>query len=65
MYQKMEQEGSWGDDLNDFQAAGKNKVTHFREEFFDDEWYSAGLTIEGLDQQSRRGVFRQLLQSRG
>ena len=47
MYQKMEQEGSWGDDLNDFQAAGKNKVMHFREEFFDDEWYSAALTIEG------------------
>ena len=49
MYQKSEQEGSWGDDVNDFipEAAGKNKVAHFRDEFFDDEWYQAGLTIEG------------------
>ncbi len=49
MYQKSEQEGSWGDDVNDFipEAAGKNKVAHFRDEFFNDEWYQAGLTIEG------------------
>src|SRR5688572_28821077 len=49
MYQKSEHEGSWGDDINDFipEAAGKNKVAHFREEFFIDEWYQAGLTIEG------------------
>ena len=49
MYQKSEQEGSWGDDINDFipEAAGKNKVAHFRDEFFNDEWYQAGLTIEG------------------
>ena len=49
MYQKSEQEGSWGDDINDFipEAAGKNKVAHFRDEYFNDEWYQAGLTIEG------------------
>ena len=49
MYQKSEQEGSWGDDVNDFipEAAGKNKVAHFRDEFYNDEWYQAGLTIEG------------------
>ena len=49
MYQKMEQEGSWGDDLNDCIscADGKDKVAHFRDEFADDEWYQAGLTIEG------------------
>jgi outer membrane receptor protein involved in Fe transport len=49
MYQKSEQEGSWGDDINDFvpEAAGKNKVAHFRDEFYNDEWYQAGLTIEG------------------
>ncbi len=46
MYQKMEQEGSWGDDQSDF-APGKNKVTHFRNEYTDDEFYQAGLTIEG------------------
>lgn len=46
MYQKQEQEGSWGDDPSDF-APGENKVTHFRDEFTDDEWYQAGLTIEG------------------
>ena len=49
MYQKSEQEGSWGDDVNDFipEAAGKNKVAHFRDEFYNDEWYQVGLTIEG------------------
>jgi outer membrane receptor protein involved in Fe transport len=49
MYQKSEQEGSWGDDVNDFipEAAGENKVAHFRDEYFNDEWYQAGLTIEG------------------
>ena len=47
MYQKSEQEGFWGDESKDFLAAGKNKVVHFREEFANDEWYQAGLTIEG------------------
>jgi iron complex outermembrane receptor protein len=49
MYQKSENEGSWGDDFNDFipEAAGRNKVAHFRDEFYNDEWYQAGLTIEG------------------
>ena len=47
MYQKSEQEGFWGDDRNDFLVSGKNKVMHFREEFANDEWYQAGLTIEG------------------
>jgi outer membrane receptor protein involved in Fe transport len=47
MYQKMEQEGSWGDDLNDVLASGDYAVAHFRREFMNDEWYQAGLTIEG------------------
>ncbi|MGH8203540.1 MAG: TonB-dependent receptor, partial [Steroidobacteraceae bacterium] len=47
MYQKMEQEGSWGDDLNDVLASGDYAVSHFRNEFVNDEWYQAGLTIEG------------------
>jgi len=47
MIQKMEQEGAWADDQSDFVAPGKNKVAHFRDEFTDDEWYQAGLTIEG------------------
>ena len=47
MYQKQEQEGSWGDDLNDFLGTGSQTVAHFRDEFVDDEWYQAGLTIEG------------------
>ncbi len=46
MYQKMEQEGVWGDDLSDF-APVTNEVTHFRNEFTDDEFYQVGLTIEG------------------
>lgn len=49
MFQRTDQEGSWGDDSNDFipEAAGKNKVAHFRAEYYNDEWYQAGLTIEG------------------
>ncbi|HEX9706275.1 MAG TPA: TonB-dependent receptor [Steroidobacteraceae bacterium] len=47
MYQKMEQEGSWGDDLRDVRATGDYAVAHFRDEFVNDEWYQAGLTIEG------------------
>ncbi|MEX0734831.1 MAG: TonB-dependent receptor [Steroidobacteraceae bacterium] len=47
IYQKMEQEGSWGDDLRDVAATGNQAVAHFRSEFTDDEWYQAGLTIEG------------------
>ena len=47
MYQTMDQEGAFADDLNDVLAPGKNKVAHFRDEFTDDEWWQAGLTIEG------------------
>jgi len=47
MYQKMEQEGSWGDDLRNVLATGDYAVAHFRNEFTNDEWYQAGLTIEG------------------
>ncbi len=47
MYQKMEQEGSFADDLRDVLATGDHAVAHFRDEFTDDEWYQAGLTIEG------------------
>jgi outer membrane receptor protein involved in Fe transport len=45
MFQKMEQDGSWGDDLDLIDA--KNKVMHFRNEFANDEWYQVGMTIEG------------------
>ncbi len=47
MYQKSEGKGSWGDDLNDFGATGKNAVLHTLPEFTEDEWTMAGLTIEG------------------
>ncbi len=47
MYQRMDQNGSWGDDLNNVMATGKHAVGHFRSEYTDDEWYQAGLTIEG------------------
>lgn len=46
-YQKQESEGSWVDDLNDVAASGKYAVAHFRDEFSNDKWYQAGLTIEG------------------
>jgi outer membrane receptor protein involved in Fe transport len=47
MYQKSESEGSWGDDKNDFSAPGKNTVMHFGAEFANEDWYQAGLTVEG------------------
>jgi iron complex outermembrane receptor protein len=47
MYQKMEQEGAWADDLSDSVVRGNNDVAHFREEFANDEWWQAGLTVEG------------------
>jgi outer membrane receptor protein involved in Fe transport len=47
MYQKQQSEGSWGDDLNNFMVPGDNAVAHFQDEYTDDEWYQAGLTIEG------------------
>ena len=45
--QKQEQNGSWGDDLSTFLVSGNQNVAHFRDEFTDDQWYQAGLTIEG------------------
>jgi len=47
MYQKMESEGSWGDDLYDFGASGKYAVLHTLPEYVNDEWTMLGLTIEG------------------
>jgi outer membrane receptor protein involved in Fe transport len=46
-YQRMDQEGSWGDDLKNVSAGGAHAVAHYRPEFTDDEWWQAGLTIEG------------------
>jgi outer membrane receptor protein involved in Fe transport len=46
MAQKQEGEGSWGEDLSDF-VSGDNEVTHFQEEYTEDQWYQLGLTIEG------------------
>lgn len=45
--QKQEQNGSWGDDLSTFLVSGNQDVAHFRDEFTNDQWYQAGLTIEG------------------
>ena len=45
--QTQKSKGSWGDDLSDILVGGKNNVMHFREEFSNDKWYQAGLTIEG------------------
>jgi outer membrane receptor protein involved in Fe transport len=47
MIQNQYADGSWGDDLNDFIVSGDNAVAHFKEEYTDDEWYQAGLLIEG------------------
>ena len=46
MYQKQEGKGTWGEDLSDFVAEDQS-VTHFQNEFTEDEWYQLGLTIEG------------------
>jgi outer membrane receptor protein involved in Fe transport len=45
--QKMESNGSFGDDLNNFINGGDYAVTHFQPEFSNDEWTQIGLTIEG------------------
>lgn len=47
IYQKTEQEGFWGDDLGDVGASGEHAVAHYRDEYSNDEWWQAGLTIEG------------------
>lgn len=47
MIQNQYSDGSWGDDVKDFIVSGDNTVAHFKEEYTDDEWYQAGLTIEG------------------
>ena len=47
MYQKSESKGAWGDDMSDILQSGKYAVSHFQDEFFDDEWSMLGLTIEG------------------
>ncbi len=45
--QKQEQKGSWADDIDNAVVGGKYDVAHFRQEFDNDKWYQAGLTIEG------------------
>ena len=40
-------EGSWGDDLNNVLAPARTRSRTSANEFTDDEWYQAGLTIEG------------------
>src|SRR5688572_30474702 len=47
MIQNQYSDGSWGDDANDFIVSGDNAVGHFTQEYTDDEWWQAGLTIEG------------------
>jgi outer membrane receptor protein involved in Fe transport len=53
MFQRMDQEGSWADDLANgapdrgYVVPGKQTVAHYRAEYANDEWYQAGLTVEG------------------
>ena len=47
MWQKADSEGSWGDDYSNVLSAGNDTVVHSRPEWTRDEWYQAGLTIEG------------------
>ena len=47
MFQKSKSGGAWGDDLSNILQTGDYAVTHFKDEFFDDEWSMIGLTIEG------------------
>ncbi len=47
MFQNQDQEGAPGDDMNDVLVSGDYAVAHFRDEFVKDEWWQAGLTIEG------------------
>ena len=53
MWQRMDQEGSWADDLADgapdrgYVVPGNQTVAHYRAEYANDEWYQAGLTVEG------------------
>jgi iron complex outermembrane receptor protein len=53
MWQRMDQEGSWADDLNDgapeygYDVPGDQTVAHYRKEYANDEWYQMGLTVEG------------------
>jgi iron complex outermembrane receptor protein len=47
MFQNQEQEGAPGDDYLDVLASGDYAVAHFRDEFVNDEWWQAGLTVEG------------------
>jgi outer membrane receptor protein involved in Fe transport len=47
MYQKSESEGSWADDINDVYAVGDHATANFSKEFANDEWYLAGMTVEG------------------
>ncbi len=54
MYQKADSEGAWASDLGRSQTVTSDKlysndyaVSHFQDEFFNDEWSMLGLTIEG------------------
>ncbi|MEL7186978.1 MAG: TonB-dependent receptor plug domain-containing protein, partial [Pseudomonadota bacterium] len=47
IHQQSESRGSWADDLSDILQSGDNDVTHFKDEYYDDEWTMVGLTIDG------------------
>jgi outer membrane receptor protein involved in Fe transport len=48
MAQKQSADGAFGEDLSGFGGSeGDNQVSHVQEEFVDDNFYQAGLTIEG------------------
>ena len=46
MMQNTDQKGAWGSDLSGF-TPGDYGVTRFTPEYMYDDWYQAGLTIEG------------------
>ncbi len=46
MMQNTDQKGAWGSDTSGF-TPGKYAVTRFTPEYMYDDWYQAGLTIEG------------------
>ena len=47
MFQSAESNGIWGDDDSIYGPAGTYAVTSYQDNFVNDDWYMAGLTIEG------------------
>ncbi|MDH5304732.1 MAG: TonB-dependent receptor [Gammaproteobacteria bacterium] len=47
MFQSAESNGIWGDDDSIYGPEGKYAVSNYQDDFVNDDWYMAGLTIEG------------------